>query len=147
MNAKLEAMVDRLMAKVEFDESGCWLWTAATQRSGYGYMRDANRRMRVARRLAWEASVGPVPEGQVLDHLCRTRACINPDHLEPVTERENILRGVAPTAQNARKTHCPRGHVHDAVDSRGRRICTICKHEQNVAYGRARARRASGDAA
>lgn len=72
----------------------CWVWCARTNRNGYGRLRVGGREL-MAHRLAYEALVGPIPEGLVLDHLCRVRLCINPAHLEPVTVRENTLRGEA----------------------------------------------------
>lgn len=95
---------DRFWSKV--DKSGtCWLWTASIRATGYGQFR-VGKRTRDAHRVAWELTNGSVPDGLQLDHLCRNRACVRPDHLEPVTQRENILRGTAPTAVNAVKTHC-----------------------------------------
>ncbi len=68
-----------------------------------------------------------IPEGMQLDHLCRVRCCINPDHLEVVTQRENILRGNGTAAVHAKKTHCPQGHEYSYRDKRGRRVCRICQ--------------------
>lgn len=91
--------------------NGCWLWTASLTR-GYGvfHMGGGASNMAYAHRVAYEWLVGPIPEGLVIDHLCRNPACVNPDHLEPVTNRENILRGEGASARNARKTHCDLGH-------------------------------------
>ena len=88
---------------------GCWIWKASTESNGYGCIL-IRRKAQVAHRLAYEWTKGPIPEGKELDHLCRNRRCVNPDHLEPVTCRENILRGNAPSAKQARQTHCKRGH-------------------------------------
>ena len=80
----------RFWAKV--DRSGsCWLWLAATSH-GYGTFQSNGKLVR-AHRYAYELLVGPIPGGLVIDHLCRTTACVNPEHLEPVTQRENLLRG------------------------------------------------------
>lgn len=81
--------------------------------------------------MSHELHKGPIPEGLVIDHLCRNRGCVNPDHLEAVTQRENILRGEGLAAANARKTHCPKGHPYSGenlyvVPSSGRRQCRIC---------------------
>lgn len=87
----------------------CWHWIAYIHPSGYGMFRRDGR-MNVAHRVAYELIVGEIPDGLVLDHLCRVRHCVNPAHLEPVTEAENILRGISVSAINNRKTHCIRGH-------------------------------------
>ncbi|WP_082495325.1 HNH endonuclease signature motif containing protein [Aeromicrobium sp. Leaf291] len=91
----------------------CWLWTAQVSNQGYGsfYVRlPKGWRIRRAHRVAWWLLRGPVPGELVLDHICRVRRCVNPDHLEVVTPSTNTLRGIGPTAINARKTHCKRGH-------------------------------------
>lgn len=116
---------DRFWAKVEKTET-CWLWRAHRLPTGYGQF-YFDGQMRYAHRVAYELFVGPIPAGLTIDHLCRVRACVNPDHLEPVTNRENILRGVAPSALNARKTHCIRGHVFLRLDTRGHRDCGKCQ--------------------
>jgi hypothetical protein len=73
--------------------------------------------------------VGPIPEGQDLDHLCRNRACINPNHQQPVTRRVNLLRGETITAREASATHCPKGHPYDLLNThfyKGNRMCRKC---------------------
>lgn len=95
------------------------------------------RRVVRAHRLVYELLVGPIPDGLQLDHLCRNRGCVRPDHLEPVTRRTNILRGTGPSAIHARKTQCPHGHPYDrTVTRRGttERRCSTCEN----ARGRAR---------
>lgn len=96
--------------------SECWLWAGSKDAKGYGhiYMRGSKPPYGPAQahRVVYEALVGPIPEDMQLDHLCRVPACVNPEHLEPVTQKKNILRGVGVTAQNARKTHCPHGHPY-----------------------------------
>ena len=111
------------------DQDGCWIWQLARGGDGYGW---AGREL--AHVALFEQVVGPVPDGLQLDHLCRKRLCVNPAHLEPVTRRENILRGESPSAQNARKTHCHRGHPFDEAntgrwDPRGR-ACRACHAEK-----------------
>lgn len=81
--------------------------------NGYGRIRGSVKGVEYhffAHRRIYEMLRGPVPDDLTLDHLCRVRHCVNPAHLEPVSNRENVLRGVGPTAENARRTHCRRGH-------------------------------------
>ena len=110
----------------------CWLWMASRNTAGYGRM-QFNYKHHVAHRLSWELHVGPIPDGLVIDHLCRNTSCVNPAHLEPVTDRVNILRGTAPTAEAARKTHCPKGHAYAGSNLKmykGFRMCATCKKVQ-----------------
>jgi hypothetical protein len=86
----------------------CWVWTA-NRVGGYGTVTRSGK-VRKAHRVAWELMIGSVPEGLDLDHLCRVRHCVNPAHLEPVTRRENILRGEGIAAKRAAQTHCVNGH-------------------------------------
>lgn len=88
------------------DLGPCWLWTAGLQK-GYGMFAS---HVIGAHVWAYTTLVGPIPKGLELDHLCYVRACVNPAHLEPVTKRENILRGESFAAKHARKTHCKNGH-------------------------------------
>lgn len=91
--------------------TGCWLWGGHINGDGYGrgYL-VAGGRLVMAHRMTFESVHGVLPEGMELDHLCRTRACCNPAHLEAVSHRENILRGKSPQAINSRKESCIRGH-------------------------------------
>jgi len=122
-------VTERFWAKV--DKTGdCWVWTASTRGSGgYGQFRIGKRQV-FAHRVAYELEIGPIPEGLVIDHLCRNHLCVNPAHLEPVTERENILRGEAPSAQAARSTRCQRGHLFPERDADGKRQCTVCRNQK-----------------
>lgn len=118
--------------------SGCWLWLGTANSQGYGTLQDDGLTIR-AHRVVYEAEVGPIPEGLVIDHLCRNRICVNPSHLEPVTFKENVLRGISPPANNARKTHCPRGHALSEPNvnrRRGYRACVECERVQNAARQR-----------
>ena len=112
----------------------CWFWTAALDQDGYGKCRrDGVKR---AHRVAYEELVGPIPNGLSLDHLCRNRACVRPDHLEPVTNRENLMRGATFAALNAAKTHCPQGHEYTDENtcrkSNGSRICRTCSNRKET---------------
>lgn len=124
----------RLWAKV--DSSGdCWEWTGA-KKQGFGYgLAWFDGKLRRAHRVFYEVLVGPIPPGRDLDHLCRNQSCVNPAHLEPVSHRENVLRGVGPSARNAAKTHCKHGHPFDAANtlirSNGHRACRTCKRANN----------------
>lgn len=118
----------RLLRRVEFSEAGCWEWLGAIRKDGYGAITVKNRSFLV-HRVAYEEWMGPIPEGLVLDHLCRNRKCFNPAHLEPVTLVENLLRGVR-TNQCAKVTHCKRGHPFDEENTlrwRGQRLCRACR--------------------
>lgn len=113
--------------------SGCWLWTGALSTGGYG-MIGTNKKVRYAHKLLFEEKFGPVPEGLELDHLCRVRGCVNPDHLEAVTRRENIMRGIGPSAMQAKQTHCKNGHPlsgENLVTNKGKygpmRQCKTCR--------------------
>lgn len=107
----------------------CWPWLGALD-DGYGRVRVDGIR-KPAHRYAWELANRAVPDGQVMDHLCRNRACCNPAHLEPVDNRTNLLRGDTHAAANAAKTRCVRGHEfteeNTYVDSLGKRICRKCR--------------------
>jgi hypothetical protein len=107
---------------------GCWEWTGLRNSAGYGLIRSGQRRL-MAHRALYEFLVDPVPEGLEMDHLCRNRKCVNPDHLEPVTHRVNMLRGQTLPAANVAKTECPRGHPYDGLNTRlwrGQRHCREC---------------------
>lgn len=125
---------DRFMGKVRINESTeCWEWTAYLADHGYGYfwMGGKNRR---AHRVAYAARNGKIATGLVIDHLCRTRHCVNPDHLEAVSPGENIRRGET-GLRNAAKTHCPRGHEYNDENtyvrkSRKSRVCRLCARDR-----------------
>lgn len=111
---------------------GCWLWKGYID-PRYGYGRYGNRKNRKqAHRLVYELLHAKIPDGLFLDHLCRVRHCVNPEHLEPVTKRTNTLRGIGFPALNSRKTHCPKGHPYDiAYGKHKTRGCSKCKNDLN----------------
>lgn len=134
----------RIYVKITFSD-GCWEWKAAVEPTGgYGIL-NVNGRTRKAHKVVYEILVGSVPEGLELDHLCRNRRCVKPGHLEPVTRRENVARGVAPSAVNTAKTHCVHGHPFSGdnliLRSDGGRRCRICRRDGNR---RMKARRKAG---
>ena len=112
--------LDRFDAKFFVGKDGCWHWTASKNVGGYGIFRFEGHNQ-VAHRVSYRMFVGPIPEGLELDHLCRNRGCVNPDHLEPVTRIENQIRGNANWVINARKTHCKWGHPFDDDNTYQRR--------------------------
>ena len=126
----------RFWAKVNQTES-CWLWVAAQNGVGYGYFWNGEYAV-LAHRWAYERFIGPIPRHLELDHLCRLRCCVRPAHLEPVTTRTNLLRGVGASARHARKERCPRGHRYDAVVHRSNgkmyRSCRTCNRDKTRAW-------------
>lgn len=109
-------------------ETECHLWRGALDENGYGrlWITEVDR-YRPAHVVAWELEFGPVPDGLELDHLCRVRSCCNSAHLEPVTHRENCLRGVGFAAINALKTHCDSGHAFDEPNTIWRGVTRQCR--------------------
>lgn len=129
------SLAARMGDKVDYNaDGGCWEWTGAKNALGYGRVRSETGDGVYAHRAMFELVVGPIPAGLNLDHLCRNTRCVNPDHLEPVSQRENVLRGVGPFAQKARKTHCVRGHEFTAENTymldANRRNCRTCRNSQ-----------------
>lgn len=128
MSDVLELFPERVIPE---PNSGCWLWTENWNDAGYGTVYvSAARRQIMAHRHSYEISVGPIPEGLEIDHLCRQRCCVNPQHLEPVTTRENVLR-MARALERERNFHCRNGHKRTEentfVKPNGARVCNECR--------------------
>lgn len=123
----------RWMQKVCVESPGCWVWQGEPTENGYGQYTvggGAERKTYLAHRYVYELLVGPIPEGLDLDHLCRVRLCVNPDHLQPVTRAVNLERGFGGPGLNRRKTTCPKGHLLDGKRSNGSRYCLTCHRER-----------------
>lgn len=125
-----------LWSYVDGRPDGCWLWTGA-RTSGYGFYSRSNWNTTRAHRLTFMWVNGPIKHGRVIDHLCRVTACVNPAHLEAITDRENILRGVGSPAQNAVADTCKNGHPLSGENlipyylERGERQCRLCMRERS----------------
>lgn len=121
-------------------ENGCWEWVGALDRGGYGRM-NVGGAAHLAHRFLYEQANGPIPTDAQCDHLCRQRSCVNPDHIEVVSQRENLLRGEGWAGLNAAKTTCPRGHPLVGenlkaweLEHRGWRICRTCYSDWKRAH-------------
>jgi hypothetical protein len=130
----------RFWRKLSLGE-GCWEWLAGLTMDGYGQFHPRRGFPTHAHRYSYDLLVGPIPDGLDVDHLCRNRKCVNPDHLEPVTVKVNILRGTSPTANNARKTHCKHGHEFSVENTywrpTGGRTCITCRDLNKQRYAMA----------
>jgi len=127
-------MTDPIKAKIK---TPCWYWGGTIYSTGYAVKKLNGRRFLVHREI-YQAIFGPIPTGKQLDHLCRHRSCVNPFHLEPVTVKENVLRGEGPTARHARKTHCVKGHALTGSNlyrrPRGGRSCKRCMRAAQIIF-------------
>ena len=127
---KGEPMIDRFARKVEIEPGGCWTWTAGRNANGYGTFGPRPDLKVYAHRWAYETFVEPIPAGLVIDHLCRQPSCVNPDHLEAVTQTVNLQRSAKAT-----KTHCVNGHEFTESNTyrrpdTGTRQCRSCASER-----------------
>ena len=132
------------MSKVAIDENKCWNWTGHITKNGYGVTSISSKQY-MAHRYTYEWKFGKIKDGLVIDHLCRNRKCVNPDHLEAVSLQENINRGLLGNLKHLRdmpysktRTHCPLGHelIGDNlyITKRGFKSCQICSKEYQKKY-------------
>lgn len=134
--------MDKFINKIEKTES-CWNWIGEIKNTGYGSFYEKGKSY-AAHRLVYEALVKKIPFGKVIDHLCRNRRCVNPDHLEVVSSTENILRGNWMSGINVRKKECKHGHpfsIENTIfrkreNSKYWRVCRECKSRINTVYQR-----------
>jgi hypothetical protein len=130
---------ERLLSKFDLSEDNHWLWNGYLDKDGYGQYWLNNKNVR-AHRIVYESIVSQIPKDLVIDHLCRIRHCVNPDHLEVVTPLENMMRGQNSTSQNAKKTSCKHGHEFTAENTytnpfTKKRKCLTCNRNN---YGKPR---------
>lgn len=128
-------VIEALASKFEIDpDTECWRWTEGLTPQGYArfsWKRTDGVLFSAGHRVVMAALGFPLPRGMVIDHLCRVRECINPDHLEVVTSRENVMRSPITLATiNSSKTHCPQGHAYDDKNT------TVVRHTTRSAIGR-----------
>jgi hypothetical protein len=137
--AQSASAFDRAMSRIEPLNNGCWRLRKSRSNSKrsnddrYAVIASQGKQV-LLHRFLYEKMIGPIPTGLDLDHLCRNPWCVNPCCGEPVTERENTLRGEGPAAINARKTVCPRGHPFDRRKTSGERWCSICAKAAKKRY-------------
>ena len=129
-------MAARFWSGVDVSQpKACWLWNGFIHPTGYGTFRVSPTRVAYTHRIAYQLFHGAVPDGLEIDHLCRVRHCVNPAHMQVVTPSMNVRRGTSPAAQNAVKTHCPKGHPLSGANlylkPRGNgkvaRVCLACR--------------------
>jgi hypothetical protein len=108
---------DKLLSHRIIDSNNCWNWTMYVEPRGYGRIRYKGKTT-TPHKVSYLEFVGLIPEGLELDHLCKNKKCFNPDHLEPVTRKENNIRSNCSSAINSRKTHCKKGHEYSGDNLR-----------------------------
>ena len=133
-NTRMKRLPENIQIRTDLcGKTGCWVFNKGVKGDrGYQYVRYEGKTHR-AHRVVFSILVGGLKPGFVLDHLCRTRRCINPNHLEQVKNQVNILRGSGATARNNRKAICKNGHPYNGIASNGGRICLECRalHRRN----------------
>ncbi len=134
-------IIERFLAKIVKDkETGCWNWVGYVNKGGYGLISSDTRPL-LSHRVSHTFYKGDIPKGFDIDHLCRNRSCCNPDHLEAVTRKENLKRGIGPQLASERSkaaTHCPKGHEYTVENTRyrtqGWKLCRICSRANRRDY-------------
>lgn len=128
--------MEKLLTRVEKVSNGCWEWRGYVNKKGYGQTSLKGRDW--AHRIFYRHFKGAIPQGTEIDHVCKNRVCVNPDHLEAVSHRENQRRGNSWVGRNYRKTHCPKQHPYSKentyINPLGARVCRTCQKERNRAY-------------
>lgn len=133
---------EKFLSCVKKKDNGCWEWQKSTAK-GYGRCNESvnGKRVQLAHRYSYILFKGFIPQNKHLDHLCRNHGCVNPDHLEPVTNYENMMRGNASASINAKKTHCIHGHEFTDENTitrmrRGRltRECRQCGRDRTIRW-------------
>lgn len=140
LNSYMQCGQDKFWAKVDMNPHHCWEWQGSTRGNGYGQVAfgaagKPGHKVMYAHRVAYVLTKGDIPAGLVVDHLCRNRACVNPEHLELVTLAENTKRAV-PFWPSRRPTHCKHGHglteENAGVRQNGERWCRVCQRGRNA---------------
>lgn len=128
----------RITRQIAVAANGCWVWCGLKDRDGYGVTRESPVKQGRVHRVVWKIFNGDIPPGLVIDHLCCQRDCCNPEHLRVCTHRENLFaaHSLSTPKRFAEKTHCPKGHPYDEINTyrhaRGR-MCRTCQHERYLA--------------
>ncbi len=138
INEDFESIRQRILKNsVPEPNTGCWLWLGDSVKGGYGRSAVKGRKWLV-HRLSYRVFIGEIPDGLTIDHKCKMTCCCNPQHLEAVTMRENVMRGTSISKINAEKTFCSRGHEYTEENTYyykdGRRECCICMDARNKEY-------------
>lgn len=132
----INCFIIRFWSKVEIDsfKTDCWIWKGKKTSGGYG-ISSYNGKITTTHRISYQIHKGEIPKDLVIDHLCRNRSCVNPDHLEAVTQSINAIRGRTgyhKNRLNSKKTHCPKGHQYTGINNQGSRICHICIRNKHL---------------
>lgn len=132
-NGLVTPLIERIWRRIERRPDGCWEWTGHRTNLGYGKVAVTRDQLVFVHRAVYEILVEPIPDGLVIDHLCRNPSCCNPSHLEPVTYLENTRRGIG----HGSETHCPQGHPYEGDNLYqwgGRRYCRACRRAHVAAF-------------